>query len=301
MTLDSLDVKQMKLLLALLEERNLTRVATKLSVSQQAVSEQLKKLRQAFDDKLFVRAKNGVVPTPFADELGIILRDVVGKLESMREPTEFNPRCVTQTYVIAASEYAQMVLLAELVRQLRIKSPHIRLIIKPISEEAIEKSLAQGQLDLVLCEEHQVPPTLAKTKLLHDEYVCVSSKPAAREKRGIGDHSHLVLTRHQSQNDKYIMQWLSKKGLDDCTTLTVPSYSVAPSFIAAYDAMALLPSRLLPDDHLQIVHTEDLPPGFNLVAAWHTRAAQDPLHRWIMQSLGTICDEKIRPSLPASA
>ena len=206
MTLDSLDVKQMKLLLALLEERNLTRVATKLCVSQQAVSEQLKKLRQAFNDKLFVRAKNGVIPTPFADELGTVLKEVVNRLEGVSETQQFKPENIDKTYVIAATEYAQLVILSDFARLLRSRSPSVRLVIKPLDEDTIENALTQGQVDLALCEDQQTPANLPKRKLLSDAYVCVASKPtaAASPRR---QPAHLILTRTHSRLDRLVSQW----------------------------------------------------------------------------------------------
>lgn len=310
MTLDSLDVKQMKLFLALLEERNLTRVASKLCVSQQAVSEQLKKLRQAFNDKLFVRARNGVVPTPFANELGSVLRGVVNQLEEMGDHKTFDPSRVAKSFVIAASEYAQLVLLDELARVLRAKSPQIQLTITTLEPHSLEKAMAQGQIDIVIGEEYQAPGGLPQSKLFTDQYVCVENKrpantPSASTLANSFDSApetkHMVLTQTQTRLDRLVAQWLSSSKFNQYTALSVPSYSITPQFIEAYDAVALLPSRLLPDRRLNVIASDQRLPSFELVMAWHPRNEQDPLLLWIKQCINDICTKKDPNTLSATA
>lgn len=297
--LDSLDVRQMKLLLALLEERNLTRVASKLCVSQQAVSEQLKRLRLTFNDKLFVRAKNGVVPTPFATELGAVLGDIVSRLEDVSETKVFDPKNSHKRFVIAATEYAQLVLLVDLAQKLKERSPNIQLIITPLEEVSLEKALSLGQIDLAICEDKQAPVHLPKSKLLSDSYVCVSQQSSGI-KRG-NDHNHLVITQTQTRLDKLVSQWLSSQKINNYTTLTVPSYAVTPQFIRAYDAVALMPSRLLGGQQLEVIPSDQQLPSFDLIVAWHNRATQDPLHNWVKQCLNEICREKDPISFSQSA
>ncbi|WP_390517276.1 LysR family transcriptional regulator [Halioxenophilus aromaticivorans] len=288
----------MKLLLTLLEERSITRVATKLSVSQQAVSEQLKKLRQAFDDKLFVRAKNGVVPTPFADELGTVLKTVITQLEGVGEPAVFKPELAERSYVIAASEYAQLVILSDFAQALHQHCPRMQLVIKSLCEDSIESALTQGQIDLAIGEDHQLPPILAKRKLLSDAYVCVARK--RKDSTEVQRRQHLVLTRTQSHLDHMVSQWENSLDLNHYTTLSVPSYALAPTFINAYNAVALMPSRLLDNKEFEILPTRQQPPYFDIVAAWHSRATQDPLHRWLIDNLSEVCANKRHP-LPQSA
>jgi DNA-binding transcriptional LysR family regulator len=187
--MDTLDVKQMKLLLALLEEKNLTRVANKLSVSQQAVSEQLKKLRLTFSDRLFVRAKHGVVPTPFAENLGLVVRDVLEKLEQARRPDAFSLSNVNQTYVISASDYAQKVLLVDLFKVIRPKSPGLKLIIKDLEIDNMERSLLDGSVNLIIATPTGLPASLPSARLMSETFTCVVAASTPEESRGFAVES----------------------------------------------------------------------------------------------------------------
>ncbi|WP_317933396.1 LysR family transcriptional regulator [Halioxenophilus sp. WMMB6] len=306
MALDSFDVKQMKLLLALLEEGNLTRVANKLDVSQQAVSEQLKKLRITFNDKLFVRAKNGVLPTPFAEQLGLVLREVLGQLEHVGTPQAFDPATASNSFTIAASDYAQQVLLVDLVKILKSEAPHLRLTIKSLATNDLERALAQGQFDLCLCDAALAPTGLASVSLLHEQYVCVTSKrnPATRpgtDNSPLLNRPPVIVSEPQDRFARVCEQWFQGINNGHQPPLLVPSVSLAPAYIAANDGVALLPSRLLPDDRLQKLPADNLPDGFELVAVWHDRASHAPLHQWLLAHLQGIAAHKTHQPLSASA
>ena len=180
-----------------------------------------------------------------------------------------------------------------------VKAPQCALVVKPLDENTIENALAQGHIDLAICEDQQTPAHLPKRKLLSDAYVCVASKQA-NNTAVRSQPEHLVLTRTHSRLDRLVSQWETTLGLDRYTTLSVPSYSLAPDFIDAYNAMALMPSRLTSKHRVDIIPTEQQPPNFDIVATWHTRATQDPLHRWLIDCLAEVCADK-RHALPETA
>ncbi len=295
--MDTLDVKQMKLLLALLEEKNLTRVANKLSVSQQAVSEQLKKLRMTFSDRLFVRAKHGVVPTPFAENLGVVVRDVLEKLEQARRQDTFSLTNVSQTFVISASDYAQKVLLIDLLKIIRPQAPGLKVIIKDLETDNIERALLEGSVNLVISAPNGLPSSLPSTRLMSESFTCVvaASTPESAAPTCIEDLAncqHLIVSPSRAALKGSADSWFSEHGINRQISVSVPSFELAPEFIEAYGAVAFLPTRLLPDERLRPIKLETLPPGFELRAAWHHRCSQDPLHQWIVNELMQIAQSK---------
>lgn len=90
-TLNQLDLNLLKALAMLLDERNVTRAAQRLGVTQPAMSAMLNRLRDAFGDPLFIRAQRGLVPTPRALELVEPLRQIISDVSTLLQPVRFDP------------------------------------------------------------------------------------------------------------------------------------------------------------------------------------------------------------------
>lgn len=101
--LDRLDIKQLRVFQALIREQSASKAASQLGLTQQAVSEQLKKLRDVFGDRLFLRKTNGFIPTPLAEELSLEIDKLLRDFQALLSPKAFNPTTVEGSYVIAAT------------------------------------------------------------------------------------------------------------------------------------------------------------------------------------------------------
>ena len=89
--MNRLDIKQLRVLQALLDLKNLSQVARKMGLTQQAISEQLRKLRDLFDDRLFIRQGNSMVATPKALAMRQPIDEILKQLEVLLEPEVFTP------------------------------------------------------------------------------------------------------------------------------------------------------------------------------------------------------------------
>tara|TARA_R110001592_G_scaffold357416_1_gene660496 strand:- start:52324 stop:52806 length:483 start_codon:yes stop_codon:yes gene_type:complete len=125
-----IDLKQLRVFKALLKERSVTRAASQMGLSQQAVSAQLGKLRVTFQDHLFLRSAQGVVPTPLAEQLEPRVDAVFDSLAALAPPDRFDPADVQATYVISATDYAVAVILPKLMAEVRAQAPGLKLIIQ---------------------------------------------------------------------------------------------------------------------------------------------------------------------------
>lgn len=112
-----LDIKQLRVLDALLVERNLSRVAERMGLTQQAISEQLRKLRDLFADPLLLRQGNTMVPTPLALELGKRIRTILDNVEGLITLHEFTPSTYQGVLTISATDYAIDALLPLLLKK----------------------------------------------------------------------------------------------------------------------------------------------------------------------------------------
>ncbi len=121
--IDRLEIRQLRILQALLREQNVSRVAQQVGLTQQAVSDQLRKLRDIFDDRLFLRKSNGLIPTPLAEQLGGRIDELLQGFEQLLESESFEPSLIDSTYVIAATDYAQQIVLPDLLSKIRQQAP----------------------------------------------------------------------------------------------------------------------------------------------------------------------------------
>ena len=102
----TLDLNLLKAFDALMDERNVTRAAQRLALTQPAVSGMLVRLREAFGDPLFVRASRGVVPTARAEALAPAVRQLLQDVTALLQPPGFDPATATGTLTVAATDYA---------------------------------------------------------------------------------------------------------------------------------------------------------------------------------------------------
>ena len=113
--MNRLDIKQLRVLQALLDLQNLSQVARKMGLTQQAISEQLRKLRDLFDDRLFIRQGNSMVATPKALAMRQPIDEILKQLEVLLEPEVFTPQTYKGVFTISATDYATQALLPHLV------------------------------------------------------------------------------------------------------------------------------------------------------------------------------------------
>lgn len=292
--LAKLELKQLRVLRALLHERNVSRVAEQLGVSQQTVSEQLKRLRNIFDDRLFVRTSNGIIPTPVAERLSPRLDKLLNDVEALLESETFDPAGEDGILTISATDFEQRVILPSLLKLLRQQSPKLKVIVYKLEIDQMGQQLSTGKIDLVLSTPNFVPGNCPSMHLYTENYVCVCAhgasilgqgnikKPQQKiSAKAIASYDHIVVSPSRGDLRGMADDWFEAKGLQRNVVLSVPSFAAAAECVAETDTLAFLPSRLLPDARLQQVHLTEYPPGFAVIAAWHTRSSQDPLHQWV--------------------
>ncbi|WP_231616972.1 LysR family transcriptional regulator [Pseudoalteromonas sp. SWXJZ10B] len=155
--LDRLDIKQLRIFQALIREKNASKAASKLGLTQQAVSEQLKKLRDVFDDQLFLRKTTGFVPTPYAEELSVDIDKLLNDFQALLAPKIFDPKTVNDEFVIAATDYAQQVVLPALVKVLRAQAPNLKLIIRDFEIDSLHDLMENGKVNLAIAFPDYIP------------------------------------------------------------------------------------------------------------------------------------------------
>ena len=140
------DLNLLVALQILLEERNVTRAAERLSVSQPALSKTLQKLRDSFEDELFTRTAHGLVPTPRAEELGKDLPSLLETVERVLGSTEFSPESFVGSFKLLLPPILCESLLPGLVAELHDVAPGIQIITAEVSPD-YQDQLKKGEAD----------------------------------------------------------------------------------------------------------------------------------------------------------
>lgn len=163
-SLASIDLNLLVALNILLEERNVTRTAKRLLVTQPAMSKTLSRLRVLFDDELFTRSGRGLVPTPRALEIALLLPDILEGVSSVLQKFDFEPATYQGTIQIVAPEFMSVQVVPELAGMLRIDAPGLTLAISNITETYMQE-LEAGEIDFVLEVEKNVTNNFILTPL----------------------------------------------------------------------------------------------------------------------------------------
>lgn len=292
----SLDLNLLKALDALLEERSVTRAADRLGFTQPAVSGMLMRLRESFDDPLFVRTQRGIVPTLRAQELAGPIKQILGDVEMLLQPAEFDPATANFTLTIAATDYALQAVVVPFIAKLRRRAPGIRIASRPVEDDQVRLRFERGDLDLALMTPETAPPDLRSRRLFDEGYVC-----AMRDDHPAGVEGALSLDRFCALDHALVSFsgerfWgvtddaLAKFGRARNVAMTVTSFLVLIEVLRRTDLIAVLPARLVADaPGILICRPPVEVPGFTKLAVWHERTHRDLGHRWARSVLFETC------------
>ena len=292
-----LDLNLLKALDALLDECNVTRAASRLGVTQPAMSGMLTRLRENFGDPLFVRAKHGIVPTQRALELSAPLKQVISQIGALLQPPNFDPLTANITFTIAATDYALRAVALPFLSALKQQAPHIRIALVPVDDKQVQLQLERGDIDLALLTPASTPPDLHAKNLFDEHYVCVlrQGHPAMQGRKQLTvsqlcELDHALVSYTGGGFRGVTDEALEKLGQQRQVSLSVKSFIILPEILRASDMVAILPSRLVAGmDDLMVFDPPIEVPGFTKVAAWHERTHRDVAHRWLRELLFTQC------------
>lgn len=287
-----LGFKQLRIFAALLKTGNLSVVADQMGLTQQAVSANLLTLREIFGDPLFARTGRGVMPTALALELKAEVDEILLALDRLVERAPFDPARVVGTLNISAADYAHQVVIAPRLGLIRQQAPHLKLILSEMQVDAVANKMASGEIDLVISLNDYVPEHFSRRALFHEHYVCVAAEgsPLAEGRVTLSRLSrqpHIVVSPARANLIGSADGWFQAQGLKRDVILSVPHFLLVAPMVKATNAVAFLPSRLLPCPGLVSVRLEDeaCPPGYELIAAWHPRSDSNPLINWLVDLL----------------
>ncbi|GHD09856.1 LysR family transcriptional regulator [Halioglobus japonicus] len=300
MNVNRVDLNLLVYLDALLRERNVTQAANQLNLSQPAMSNGLRRLRELFDDPLLVRTSEGMTPTERALELEPVVREVLTSIDRAVQPrSEFEPGDAQRVFRIMASDYAEATLFPTVLVKLRELAPGITLDIMTPSDVSF-LDVERGKVDMVINRFDSMPQSFHQIHLWNDTFTCVLNA------------NHPLLDEFTLQN--YLSSdhvWVSKTGMgvgvgvnpDDVQRLGwvdsaldklgekrqirvfTRHYQAAMTLAEQNDLIVTIPTRAaqLKRDNPRVVLRDpplEIPP-LELKMAWSPLLQHNPANRWL--------------------
>ena len=282
------------------EERNLTRAAHLLHITQPAVSNALKRLRLAFNDPLFVRTPRGVAPTPVADNIAGQVKEALNLLSiSLNESAKFLPRVSDKVFALGVHDIEEAVLVPRLMERLEAMAPCVSLECLSVPRDELERELAAGTLDFALDVPLFSVPQLCRQLVSAERYVCAlrPGHPAAAEALTLErylelNHVH-VSTRRQGVG--HIARALERLGRSRTIRLRMMSYMAAPQVVASTDLALTIPRTLASMYGLTALELPFEVGTLDQYLYWHKNADEDRANTWMR---GVLLDLMGNPDIP---
>lgn len=288
--IEKLELSHLRMLSAVYEHGTVSAAAEALDVSQQAVSLQLKRVREILGDPLFVRTGQGMVPTAYGQSIRPHVQQVLALVHAIPMPASIRLQDIERSLSICATDHTQRIIVDDLIRELRRAAPRVRVKVSNIESASLVRRMQEGDIDLALTSNSYVPEGLQSTPLFAERYVCVAGRPltqgpGALTLESLVAHDFLVVSPAVPGFDGSAGSWFEQQGLRRRVVASVPSFFMAMAYLQRSEMVAFVPSRLLPCDGLFEVPLEKYPPGFVVVAACLPSALSDPLLAWVLDHL----------------
>jgi DNA-binding transcriptional LysR family regulator len=179
MNLEHVDLNLLVYIDVLLRERNVTRAADALGITQPAMSNSLKRLRETFNDPLLVRTSEGMQPTERALILQPIIHQILANIEQAIEPaTDFEAHSSERVFRILTSDYGEATVIPPLLDRIRKTAPGVVLDILTPSDMSFPE-VEQGHVDLVINRFDTMPQAFHQITLWQDTFSCMFHKDHA--------------------------------------------------------------------------------------------------------------------------
>ena len=293
MRLDKVDLNLFVVFDAIYRERNVTRVAMQLHLTQPAVSNALSRLRQTFDDPLFIRTPQGMAPTPVADTVVGDVREALTLLgRSVGVNAQFNPASSEKVFRLGMNDLAESLLLPRLHARVKQQAPKVSITSYYVEREAATEELKSGVIDLLLDSPVINAKELGQEHLTNFSYVVATGADhplagrAITEEEYLANHHIHVSSRRKGRGQVDIA--LHALGHRRNVVMRVQNYLVAARITSETDLLWTAPKVLV--DTLPLHSAE---PPFSVEPLvwnlyWHKSATDDPANLWMREQIKSL-------------
>jgi DNA-binding transcriptional LysR family regulator len=299
MNLSNVDLNLLKVLDALLSERNATRAGKRLGRSQPAVSNALQRLRQIVGDDLLVRGPNGFVLTPRAQAIRDPLREAIAlAMNCLAEEPRFDPAKATGVFRLSTPDRLSIALVPPVFARLRQAAPNMTLQVMTADRQQALDLLDDDVTDLALGWFDQKPGHLHTEFMLEENLFCVFRRDHPILKRGVSfdiaavlSYPHLVVSA-TGQRTAIFDDLLLRHGLRRHALVTVTNFTAVPHLLSRSDMIGVF-TKLAADVFQKSFQLAKRPVPIDIgkIAtnmAWHVRYDRDKKHAWLRKQIKTV-------------
>jgi DNA-binding transcriptional LysR family regulator len=279
---------------ALLAERNVTRAAERMHMTQSAMSGVLGRLRDYFGDQLLVPVGRTMQLTARAESLIDPLRDIIIKVDStLGSGPDFDPATARRRFVVTASDYVSNVLLAEVLRRLSIQAPGLSFELRP-SSHTMAQDLDQGRTDFLVTPAHLVMAEHPSAVLFDDSYLVVACAQHAAWPAGLTLEQyqalgHVVYQNEQGSNPWFEQWYANQHGDTRRVEVVTHGFTTIPRFVIGTQRIATVQTRLaIQFEQAMPVKLYTPPmdtPRLTEVLQWHRYRDVDPAVCWVRDQI----------------
>ena len=280
---------------ALLESESVTAAAHSLGISQPAMSAQLARLRNLFNDPLLTTSGRKLLPTVRAGEIKAPLRALLADLDLLvRESVEFDPLTTDRTFRLLGTDYVHSILSSALYEAFAEAAPNARLAFLPFDPQALWSQLEHDHIDLAMVTGMSLPDAHRRPGLT-ETFRVIQRKG---HPRGTGQFTldqfcnadHALISPEGGGFFGATAKFLADQGRTRRVACSLPSFLLAPTLIAKSDLIAMIPVRLadLYSDLFDQFDPPFSPPSFTVDILCHSRRQNDPAHIWFRSTIARI-------------
>lgn len=292
MDIRSLDLNLLVVFDAMLEHQNVTKAGDSIKLSQPAMSAAVSRLRELFDDPLFVRTRQGMAPTPKAQALSPSVRQVVQTIRGdILQSKEFNPLLSDRTFTLVTPDIAEVNFLPRLISELAKKSPHINLRTLAMPREAAAQSLESATAEMAI----GYFPDLHKAgffqqKLITNSHVCLvrMNHPTIGSKITSAQFLQAAHAVVKPDGREHLFErFLQGKGIKRRVVVELSHFMSLLPIIETSNLLATVPKDLaeffVQHGNVRYIPTPMKSPVIDVHLFWHQRFHKEHAHIWLRQ------------------
>ena len=294
MELKDVDLNLLVVFNELLTERRVSAVATKLGLTQPAVSNILNRLRKLLGDELFLRTSRGMEPTPYALQLSEPIAYALSTIHgALNERTMFDPANSERRFTLGLSDIGEVSFLARLVERLDAVSPHVSISTLRSRRQDLADAMEAGSVDVAVGTLLQLPAGFFQRRLFQQRYVCMFRKGHPLDKGGITQQEycaaqHLVVLPPGSAHAQ-VSDFIESRGIKRNVRLSVPNYTPVGYILGSANSnlVATVPEsyaiRCVEPFGLTYVEHPFHVPQTSVNLFWHAKFHRESGNIWLRQ------------------
>jgi DNA-binding transcriptional LysR family regulator len=291
-----LNLDWLEIFIQIYNTQSVTRAASLLGIEQASASIALNKLRQHFDDRLFIRTGEGMVPTPRAKNIYPELMEALLLIERARgKPAVFLPKDAVRAFRICMTDISEIIILPKLMMHLQKTAPGLVVEAEKISNDCRQK-LASGDVDLAVGFLPDLEAGFYQQALFQQDFVCLAAKNHPRVQGQLtqfqfSKENHIAVTV-SSTGHVIVDKVLAKQKIERRIVLRVPSFLGVARIVAQTEFLVIVPRQLgmalAAQEHVQVLEPPLPLPHYKVKQHWHERFHLDAGSIWLRHTIAKL-------------